>query len=171
MYSITVKELVKVTMKNALKKIDVIDVKKKFVIDNFDKENITRFRSKCKTPKLRNISFRLIHNGFFTHVRMKKYKMTETDECSRCGNLEKSRHLLWECKYVKNILMNKASYGQECINNYEDIFQACEKPSVSIIKICNIKLYSEHQPLCWFFFAAFFFFFLFKKLRQSWQAK
>jgi len=68
--TITVKEL-QVTQKNALKKIDILDVKNKVGIDNIDEDNITRFRSNCKNPKLRNIYFRLIHNDFFTHVRMK----------------------------------------------------------------------------------------------------
>jgi hypothetical protein len=71
--TITVKEL-KVTLKNALKKIDFLCVKNKFGIDNFDEENISRFRSNCKNPKLRNIHFRPTHNDFFTHVRKKKYK-------------------------------------------------------------------------------------------------
>jgi len=38
--TITVKEL-HVKLKNALKKIDVLDVKNKLGIDNFDGENIT----------------------------------------------------------------------------------------------------------------------------------
>jgi hypothetical protein len=46
-YSITVKEL-QVTLKNALKKIETLDVKNKLGIDNFDEENITRLRNNCK---------------------------------------------------------------------------------------------------------------------------
>jgi hypothetical protein len=87
--TITVKEL-QVTLKNALKKINVLCVKNKLG----DEENITRFRSNCKNPKLRNIYFRLIHNDFFTHVRMKKYGMTVTDECPICNMTETSKHLL-----------------------------------------------------------------------------
>jgi hypothetical protein len=68
--TITVKEL-QVTQKNAMKKIDILDVKNKVGIDNIDEDNITRFRSNCKNPKLRNIYLRLIYNDFFTHVRMK----------------------------------------------------------------------------------------------------
>jgi hypothetical protein len=100
--SITVKEL-QITLKNALKRIDALDVKNKLGIENFVGENITKFRSNCKNPKLRNIYFRLIHNDLFTHVRMKKYRMTVTDECPRCGITETSKHLLWECAHVKNI--------------------------------------------------------------------
>jgi hypothetical protein len=96
--TITVKELQVI-----LKKIDVLDVKNKLGIDSFDEENITRFRSNCKNPKLRNIYLRLIHSDFFTHVRMKKYTMTVTDECPRCGITETSKHLLYECAHVRNI--------------------------------------------------------------------
>ena len=137
--TITVKEL-QVILKNALKKIDVLDVKNKLGIDNFDEENITRFRSNCKNPKLRNIYFRLIHNDFFTHVRMKKYGMTVTDKCPRCNMTESLRHLLWECKHVKHIwslfndLMNQVEKGLECVNNYEDVFRTCEMPAISIVK-------------------------------------
>jgi hypothetical protein len=100
--SITVKEL-QVTLKNALKKIEVLDVRNKVGIDNFDEDNITKFRSICKNLNLRNIFFRLIHNDFFTHIRMKKYKMTATDKCSRCSMTETSRHLLYDYVHVKNI--------------------------------------------------------------------
>jgi hypothetical protein len=39
-------------LKIALKKIEALDVKNKLGIENFDEENITRFRSNCKNPKL-----------------------------------------------------------------------------------------------------------------------
>jgi len=43
LHSITVKEL-QVTLKIALKKIETLDVKNKLGIENFDEENIIRFR-------------------------------------------------------------------------------------------------------------------------------
>jgi hypothetical protein len=153
--TITVKEL-QVTLKNALKKIDVLDVKNKLGIDNFDEENITRFRSNCKNPKLRNIYFRLIHNDFFTHVRMKKYRMTVTDECPRCGITETSKHLLYECAHVRNIwslfnnLMSQIGNDQQCINNYEDVFQVSDTPAISIVKAKIIQsLIQIERPINW----------------------
>jgi hypothetical protein len=152
---VTVKEL-QVTLKNALKKIEVLDVRNKLGIDNFDEDNIIRFRSNCKNSKLRNIYFRLIHNDFFTHVRMKKYKMTQTDKCPRCSQTETSKHLLWECKHVQNIwslfntLMNQTSNSKESVNNYEDIFQPCELPSINMIKIKIIQeLIQIERPVNW----------------------
>jgi len=154
-HSITVKEL-QVTLKNALKKIEVLDVKNKLGIDNFDEENITRFRNNCKNPKLRNIYFRLIHNDFFTRVRMKKYRMTKDDECPRCNMTETTKHLLWECIHVKiiwrlfNDLMNCTENGQECVNNYENVFQTCELPAISIVKAKIIQaLIQIERPINW----------------------
>ena len=153
--TITVKEL-QVTLKNALKKIDVLDVKNKLGINNFDEENITRFRSNCKNPKLRNIYFRLIHNDFFTHVRMKKYRMTVTDECPRCSITETSKHLLYECAHVGNIwslfnnLMSQTGNDKQCINNYEDVFQVSDTPAISIVKAKIIQsLIQIERPINW----------------------
>jgi hypothetical protein len=151
--SITVKEL-QVTLKNALKRIDILDVKNKLGIDNFDEENITKFRSNCRNPKLRNIYFRLIHNDFFTRVRMKKYRMTVTDECPRCGMTETSKHLLWECAHVKNIwsLFNNlmTQIDQEGVNNYHEVFQTCELPAISIVKVKIIQaLIQIERPMNW----------------------
>jgi hypothetical protein len=155
LFTITVKEL-QVTLKNALKKIDVLDVKTNLGIDNFVEENITRFRINCKNPKLRNIYFRLIHNDFFTHVRMKKYRMTETDACTRCSMTETSKHLLWECIHVKNIwnlfndMMNSVGGGQECVNKFDDVFQTCEMPAISIVKAKIIQaLIQIERPINW----------------------
>jgi hypothetical protein len=142
-HSITVKEL-QVTLKNALKKIEALDVKNKLGIDNFDEENITRFRH--------NIYFRLVHNGFFTHVRMKKYRMRENDECPRCNMTETTKHLLCEKKIWKlfNDLMNHTENGQECINNYENVFRTCEEPAISIVKAKIIQaLIQIERPINW----------------------
>jgi hypothetical protein len=153
--TITVKEL-QVTLKNALKKIEVRDFNSKLGIDSFDEDGITRFRINCKNPKLRNIHFRLIHNDFFTHVRMKKYKMTETDECPRCGLTETTKHLLWECEHSKHIwslfnaLMNQVGNNKECIKKYEEVFQTCELPGTSIVKMKIIQeMIQVERPKNW----------------------
>jgi hypothetical protein len=150
------KKELQVTLKNALKKIDVLDVKSKVGIDNFDEENITRFRSNCKNPKLRNIYFRLIHNDFFTHVRMKKYRMTLSDEWPRWGITETSKHLLYECAHERNIwslfnnLMSQIGNDQQCINNYEDVFQTPDPPAISIVKAKIIQaLIQIERPMNW----------------------
>jgi hypothetical protein len=87
---------------------------------------------------------------------MKKYRMTETDECPRCNMTETTKHLLWECIHVKRIwrlfndLMNCSENGQECVNNYENVFQTCELPAVSIVKAKIIQaLIQIERPMNW----------------------
>jgi len=54
---------------------------------------------------------------------------------------ETSRHLLDDCVHVKNIwnlfnsLVNQIGNRQECVNNSEDVFQACELLAINIVKI------------------------------------
>ncbi len=152
---ITVKEL-QVALKNALGKIESAKVNEKVGIDNFDEENITKLRNNCKNPKLRNIYFRLIHNDFYTRVRMKKFGMIDTDECPRCGQTESSVHLLWECVHVRNIweifnqLMSQVNNNEERVHSYKNIFQACETPATSMIKMKIIQaLIQIERPMNW----------------------
>jgi exonuclease III len=138
--SITVKEI-QITLKAALNKTENLDVNAKHGITNFEESNITEFRKICKNAKLRNIYFRLIHNDFFTHVKMKRNKMTDSDSCPRCGIMETLKHLIWECSDSLRIwehynqIMTSLNEPQECVNLYEDIFRKCENSGSSIIKI------------------------------------
>jgi hypothetical protein len=75
---ISTKELQNI-LKIVLRKVEDPNFDAKLGTNNFDEENIIRFRKMCKNVKFRSIYHRLIHNDFFTHVKMKKYKMTETD--------------------------------------------------------------------------------------------
>ena len=138
------------------KKIEALDFKQKLNIQNFEEENILRFRKNCKNAKLRNIYFRLIHNDFFTYERMKRFKMTETDECPRCGNLETTKHLLYECNHSKNIwklyndLMTQTLNEHDKVNKYEDIFNSCEWPGTAMVKIRIIQeLIQIERPKNW----------------------
>jgi hypothetical protein len=58
--SITVKQLQE-TLKRVTNKTEDSNFTTKLEIENFDEENIVKFRKTCKNPKLRNIYFRLIH--------------------------------------------------------------------------------------------------------------
>jgi exonuclease III len=153
--AITVKEL-QVTLKTTLKRIDELDVKLKLGINNYDEENIIRLRKNVKNPKLRNIYFRLIHNDFFTRVKMKKYKMVDTDKCSRCGQMETLKHLLWDCNDSYNIwnifnnTLSKLSNETISVNRYDDIFYAINSPSLGLVKIKIIQeLIQINRPKNW----------------------
>jgi hypothetical protein len=87
---------------------------------------------------------------------MKRYKMTVTDECPGCGITETSKHLLYECVHVKNIwslfnnLMTQIGNVQQCVNNYEDVFQTFDPPAISIVKAKIIQaLIQIERPTNW----------------------
>jgi len=150
---VTVKQM-QVILKNALKKTSALNVVDKLKIESFREENIVEFRHMCKNPKLRNIYFRLIHNDFFTHVKMKKYNMTQTDQCPRCGDPEDLKHLLWECSHAKHIwsmyndIMSKVNNTRT--NCYQEIFVPGDNHANCIIKIKLIQaLIQIERPKNW----------------------
>jgi hypothetical protein len=46
---------------------------------------------------------RAIHGDIYTYERMHRYKMVDTNECPRCGQIETKEHLLLECIHSWNI--------------------------------------------------------------------
>jgi exonuclease III len=151
---ITTKEF-QTTFKQILNKTETFDYNHKLGID-YDKENIMRFRNNCKNPKLRNIYFRLTHNDFYTKEKMKRFKMTNSDECSRCGNKENLEHLIWECFQAQGIwslyneLMTKIGKMTEKITYYKDVFSTPQDATTTLIKIRIIQeLIQIERPSNW----------------------
>ena len=142
--AITTKDIQKL-LKIAMNKTTTPDFNKKLGIENFDKNNITKFRHHCKNVKLRHIYYRLISRDFFTMEKMLKYKMTATDRCQRCNEKETYKHLLWECEETKKVwksyneYLAKIKYEHGKIEKYEDIFSIQDISALSIIKMKIIK--------------------------------
>jgi exonuclease III len=152
---ITTKEI-QVILKNALNKVEKMNFNNKLNIDDFDVSNIITFRNHVKNAKLRNIYFRLIHNDFFTHSRMKRYKMTDSDLCPRCKEVETTKHLLWECRHVQHIwklfneYMTKLGISEGKIQEYEQVYEAGRSAGVTTIKIKIIQqLIQIQRPANW----------------------
>jgi hypothetical protein len=138
-------------LKTVLKKVEEINFDQKLGTSNFEEENIIRFRNTCKNVKLRSIFHRLIHNDFFTHVKMKKYKMTETDKCPRCNEPETTKHLLWECVHSRNIwnIYNQLILDEN-VNSYDDVYAVNNDYSTVLIKIKIIQeLIQIERPKNW----------------------
>jgi len=142
---LTVKEL-QAMMKTILKKTEDHNANAKLGIAKFNEENIIKVRKNCKNAKLRNIYFRLIHNDFFTQEKMKRFGMTDSDKCPRCGKVENLRHLIWDCTHSSNIwnlynVMLRGVYPNsiDFVHTYESIFAACETPSTNVIKLKVIQ--------------------------------
>ena len=132
--SVTVKEL-QITLKNAMNRIEDFDANKKLGITSFKEEFIIEFRERCKNSKLRNIYFRLIHNDFFTKVKLKKFKMILSDKCERCEEVETTNHLLWGCRQAKNIW---TIYNRVMINLGMPSFLFASKSSIRFIAFFRV---------------------------------
>ncbi len=153
--TITTKEL-QICLKQALKRVEDSAFNEKLGTINFRTENIIKFRQMCQNSKLRNIYFRLIHNDFFTYDRMKRYNMIDTDKCQKCGEVETTKHLLWECPQVRNIwsIFNNLMVGLkkqvDTVNSYDEVYSIGSTAGTNLIKIKLIQeLIQIDRPKNW----------------------
>jgi hypothetical protein len=152
---ITAKEI-QMLLKTALGRIETANFENRLGIENFDSTNITTFRQHCKNAKLRNIYFRLIHNDFFTHSRMKRYKMTPSDKCPRCNQIKTTKHLLWECEHSEKIwnlhnkYLNSLGITNSNVTEYKQIYNVAINSGLTLIKIRIIQeLIQIKRPKDW----------------------
>jgi hypothetical protein len=151
---VTTKEL-QTVLKLAMNKVEAADFLNRLGFE-YQSSNILQFRKHCSNAKLRNIYFRLIHKDFFTHVRMKRFKMTETDKCPRCGQTETTEHLLWECIHSQSIWTEYNNYmrliGQtkEIVQTYDKIYTPGNNSGTALIKIkVTQELIQMNRPVHW----------------------
>ena len=115
-------------LKINLGKVSSHDHKTKLGLQEFDKENIIKFRKKCKNIKLRHIFYRLISGDIFSKERMYRFGMIDNNLCERCQQTESTKHLLWGCMESRNIweLFNRwisnNNSRAKVINEYQDIY-------------------------------------------------
>ena len=88
------------------------------LLQNVDEHNLLSLGQKIRrlnNIKLKTILLRVIHGDVYCGTRLKKFGMTETDCCQRCGESESIEHLILECDYTKNLwkLVEKVT----CIHN------------------------------------------------------
>ena len=155
-YMITTKEFQSI-LKSALNKIGETNFMLKLGISSkFEQSNIAETRKMCKNTKLQSIFFRLIHNDFFTRVRMKKLKMVDSELCLRCGSPETMKHLLWECFQaykVWDVFNNMLIYlglSRDCVNSYDKIYNHAGSSAITTIKLKLIQVLIQiDRPTNW----------------------
>ncbi len=142
--NITVKILQNM-LKVILNKTSTLDVNTKVGINNFNDDNFVIFRTHCKNTKLRSIFYRMVNNDFFSRERMFRFKMIDDLTCTRCVEIETTKHMLWECfeskkiwEFLNNILEEK-NLCEEKISDYSDLFNVKNSEAVSIIKMKLIQ--------------------------------
>ena len=76
------------------------------ILENTDNDGLSKLGKSINSltnTKLKSIILRAIHGDIYCGTRLKKFGMTDTEECPRCGSPETIKHLLLECPYVKHI--------------------------------------------------------------------
>jgi len=137
---VTVKQL-QSRLKLALGKTSEVDYDQKIGVDHVDTSDILTIRKQVRNVKLRNVYYRLINKDFFNGVKMKKYKMIESDNCERCQQSETIEHLMWGCKWSRiawenfNVIMLEKGERESTVNSYKDIYNFNNKAAVNTIKL------------------------------------
>jgi hypothetical protein len=155
--SLSVKDLQKI-LKLSYGKVNILDVTKRNSLISFDfnMSCISKFRKQCKDTRSRSIFYRLINNDFFNAAKMFKFGMTDSPNCTRCNEVESSKHHLFNCHYSRSMwsLYNdiiktefKSSYS---INRFEDIFDFNIGIRENRLKIkLIIELIQIERPTFW----------------------
>ena len=152
---VTTKELQSI-LKINLGKVSSQDHKTKLGIEEFDKDNIIKFRNKCKNIKLRHVFYRLISGDIFSKERMCRFGMINNNTCERCQEIESTKHLLWECAESKNIweLFNiwitNNNPSSNLINEYRNIYGIDDSAHVCKVKMKIIQeMIQIERPRGW----------------------
>jgi len=67
-------------------------------INPFISARISNFSTSQKIFK-----FRLLHGDIFCNERMFKFKMVNSPNCNRCGQIESIKHVVWDCARAKRV--------------------------------------------------------------------
>jgi hypothetical protein len=80
-----------------------------------------------KDPKLRAMRYRLLHGDIFCKERMYRFKMSESPECERCGEVETIKHQFYECDSafnswrLYNRILDELGFGDCKVESYADV--------------------------------------------------
>jgi hypothetical protein len=80
-----------------------------------------------KDPKLRALRYRLLHGDIFCKERMYRFKMSESPECERCGEVETIKHQFYECDSAfnswrrYNSILDEIGFGDCKVESYADV--------------------------------------------------
>lgn len=118
--------------------------------------NIRRFRKQCKEVKMRNVFYRLLNRDFFYAERMFRYRMTDSPDCTRCGQTETNDHLIYNCQFsvrmwsIYNEVIKEYFNSEYSIRRMEDIFNFSSGPIENCLKIKLINnLIQIERPIHW----------------------
>jgi hypothetical protein len=104
---------------------------------------------KIMDPALRHLRFRILHNDIFTHKKMYKLSMTNSERCPNCNSVETLQHQLFDCegpqalwRVFNNLMSNLGGEDLQVHSFAEAVNIQCNSNTVSetiksiVLKCC-----------------------------------
>jgi hypothetical protein len=116
-------------MKNVNGCIESSDIKKKHRLDDLPIQHDQIFKTlykNVKDPKLRALRYRMLHGDIFCKERMFRFRMSDSPECERCGEVETIKHQFYECDSAFNSwrrynnILEEIGWGDCKVESYDD---------------------------------------------------
>ena len=151
---ITTKDM-QLTLKNIMGKVEVQNFDQRLGIVGYDSTQIGKFRNQCKNIKLRHMYLRLVNRDFYTKERMLRFRMSLSDACERCGEVETYRHLFWECVESRRVWRSFNEYMNEIghvhrVDSFEKVFAIDDNRIISMIKVRVVQAMIQiSRPVAW----------------------
>ena len=123
------------------------------ILEDSNLERLKNLGNKIKSltnTKLKTIILRAIHGDIYCGTRLKKFGITDTDGCQRCGSPETIKHLLFECNYVQRIWDICSKLTSIPINNIDGVLGLHDYHDKTTLTIhCEIirRLLAIERPL------------------------
>jgi hypothetical protein len=153
--ALTVKEL-QLILKNVHGKIADLDLNVKHHLDCCSNDIFVTYRKNITCSSLRNVVFRFLHADFFSGERMRRFKMSETDICHRCGLTETFEHLIWECGESRkiweslNTILIRRGITEELILTYRDLLEKPKNAATDTIIAKHLQAIIQiERPMGW----------------------
>jgi len=86
-------------------------------------------RRNIKDVKIRNLQFKMLHNIYPTLMHLKRWKIKDSENCTRCNVKETLKHVTWDCHVAREAFLtlesefNERYYGgtPRVILSYDDV--------------------------------------------------
>ena len=138
-----------------MSRVEVQNFDQRLGIARYDSTQIGKFRNQCKNIKLRHMHLRLVHRDFYTKERMLRFRMSLSDACERCGEVETYKHLFWECAESRRVWRSFNEYMREIgithnVDSYEKVFAIDDNRIISMIKVRVVQaMLQVARPVAW----------------------
>jgi hypothetical protein len=117
-------------MKKVNCSIETFDVAQKHRLDEVPSQTeqiFPKLYSTVKDTKLRALRYRFLHGDIFCKERMFRFKISETPECDRCGEIETIKHQFYECHtaldgwHIYNKIIEEIGLYDCKVESYNDV--------------------------------------------------